>query len=384
VGSDDGPTVLGVERVYNPHTLPIFDALRSHAGLRFTGCVLEPLKPWRVQLGWPELAPDAPHLQPWRSAADCRRYRELVRAADIVIWPGLKFRRSVRLILGRLRRGQLNVVWAERFREKRERRWYETLSMKAVVRLLNSPRVHLMALGEGAAEDYRAYGATRWKAWRFGYAVTPVKPLVRSPTPAPDGRLRLLYVGALRSKKGVDVLLRALGSSELVGGRWRLKIVGDGKERAELQALAAALGIAGQVEFAGVVRHDRIGAVYCDSDVLILPSRYEGWGAVVNEAMEHALAVVVSDGAGCARMLIDHGRTGFVFPRGDVESLAGYLKRLIAQPAEAATFGLAGRARIAAFRPDVIADRAARLFRGLTGHDPLPEFADGFCAAVRG
>jgi glycosyltransferase involved in cell wall biosynthesis len=377
-----GPVVLGVERVYNPHVLPIFDALRARADIRFTGCVLERLKPWRVDLGWSELPADSPYLQPWRRRDDRKRYFELVRSADVVIWTSLKFERSVRLILGRLLRGRLVALWMERFRERRERHWYETLGMKATVRLVNSPNVHLMALGEGAADDFRAYGATRWKVWQFGYAVEPVpRPALRGDSRS-DGPLRLLFAGFLRSKKGVEVLLRALGTPSLAGRSWWLEIAGDGQERPKLEALAQRLGIADQVEFTGVVGHEEIGEVYRHSDVLVLPSHYEGWGAVINEAMEHELAVVASDGAGAARILVDHGRTGFVFPRGDAEALADCLGRLVATPELSRAMGRAGRVRIEQFRPKVAAERAARLFRGLTGHAAMPEYTEGYCQPI--
>ena len=287
-----------------------------------------------------------------------------------------------RLLLSRNLRGKLNMIWAERFAERRERSTLETLAMKGVVRLLNSRNMHLMTLGSGAEQDYRGYGATRWRVWKYGYAVQPLEsePAARE---LPRGEpLRLVFIGALRSKKGVDVLLRALGERELVGGAWRLRLVGDGRDRARLEALAAELGIAAQVEFAGSVSHDEIGSVYRDADVFVLPSRYEGWGAVVNEAMEHGVAVLGSDGAGSVRMLVEHGSTGFVFPAGDHAALTALLKQLVADPGMCARMGRAGRERIKQFRPAVSAQRVTALLRGLTGHDAMPEFADGLCCAL--
>ena len=377
-----GPVVLGVERVNNPLILPTFDALAARNDIRFTGCVLEPLPPWRVELGWPETPEDAPYLQPWRDAEQRTRYLELIKAADIVVWPGLKFHNSVRLILGRRLRRQVSVVWAERFRGRRERRWRESLAMKAVVRLLNSRNLHLMTLGEGAEQDYRDYGATRWGAWQFGYAVRAIEQSEPGDGSGRDRTLRIMFAGALRSKKRVDVLLRALGVARLARQAWRLSIVGDGKERQSLEALAAELDIASQVDFVGVVGHEAIGEVYRRSDVLVLPSDYEGWGGVVNEAMEYGLAVVASDGAGCARALISDGESGFVFRRGEVEELADCLGQFLAEPELCRTMGRAGRLRIERFRPNAVAERVARLFRGLTGYGPMPEYTEGYCKAL--
>ena len=376
------PVVLGVERVNNPHLIPIFEELRQQPGIQFTGCVLQPVPGYRAELGWTELPEDAPFLQPFRRDADRQRYLELARTADAVIWPGLKFSGSVRLLLGRNLRGKLNIIWAERFAARRERSSLQTLAMKGVVRLLNSRNMHLMTLGAGAEQDYRGYGATRWRIWQYGYAVQPLEPEPVYRESSRNEPLRLVFIGALRSKKGVDVLLRALGRRELAGGAWRLRLVGEGRERSRLEALAVDLEIAEQVEFAGSVSHDEIASVYRAADVLVLPSQYEGWGAVVNEAMEHGAAVVGSAGAGSVRMLVAHGSTGFVFSPGDQVALAEHLAQLVAEPEMCVRMGRAGRERIRQFRPAVSAERVASLLRGLTGHGEMPEFAEGLCCEL--
>lgn len=380
--SMDGPVVLGVERVNNPHILPIFDELRLQPGIRFTGCVLEPLKPWRVEIGWPELAEDAPYLQPFRRARDQARYLELAESADIVIWPGIKFANSIRLITNRSRRGKLNVIWAESFTHKHRHRWYQRLAFRAVIKLLNSRRVHLMTMGAGAETDYRNYGASKWTCWQFGYAVSPIPNLQHDLHSATDNDLRILFVGALRNIKGVDVLLRALADRSRVRDTWKLKLVGQGVRRDALTELAANLGIASKVEFAGAVPRDQIHDVYANADVLVLPSRFDGWGAVINEAMEHGLAVIASDAVGCARVLIEPGVNGFVFPSEDHETLAEYIGRLTSDTNLCASMRKASRRRIREFRPLAAAERSAKLFRGLTGYEPLPHFTEGYCAAL--
>ena len=375
-----GPVVLGVERVNNPHVLPTFAALARRDDIDFTGCVIEPLPEWRAELGWSELPEHSEMLQPWRSERDRRTYETLTRSAEIVVWPGLKFDGSVRKLLARRMRRRISVIWAERFIARRERSRREALLLKLAVRLANGSNVHLMEMGCGALDDFRAYGATRWRGWQFGYAVEPVE-LADSETLCPTGGpLRLLFVGALRRKKALDVLLRALAASELPRDSWLLRVVGDGNQRQDWQELARTSRIADRVEFVGTVGHERMPEVYRAADVLILPSSYEGWGAVVNEAMEHGLATVVSDGAGCASTLVEHGVSGFVFKSGDEDALAGHLRTLAGDRDLCQAMRHAARNRIKNFRPDAAAERAAALFRGLSGHDAMPEYEGGWCA----
>lgn len=365
----------------NPHILPIFAELARRDDLEFRGVVLQKQPWWRVELGWPELPPDAPYIQPWRSEDELRRYRRLARQADLVIWPGLKHPWGVWLMLDRNLRRRPNVVWAERFLRRRKRPWLEDVGISAMIRILNNANMSLMTLGEGAKEDYLCCGAARWRYWRFGYAVEPVEQLETDFQPPPEG-VRLLFVGALEPRKGVDILLRALGRPDLARLAWSLCVVGSGSSLTSLQALANQLAIASRVHFVGKVRHDDVRSYYRDADVLVLPSRFDGWGAVVNEAMEHGLAVVASDAAGCARLLIEPQRTGYVLPREAPAAWAECLRGLIANPAGVAAMRRASRERIALFRPDVMAARAAALFRGLTGHGPMPEFSEGWCSRL--
>ncbi len=377
-GLSSKPTVLGVERINNPHIIPIFDELYRRPEIDFTGCVLEPLDPPRVALGWPELDTSAPYIQPWRSSEQRDRYYRLARDADVVIWPGLKHPRGLRMIVSRNLRKKINVIWAERFLGRRRRSWLEYQAMRMTVRLVNSTNMHLMTMGENADKEYRAFGATRWNMWRFGYAVRPVLDLDHDLTPAPYGEWLLLFVSGLTRRKGLDILLKALARPSLVGVAWRLQVVGDGPERGVLATMAAELGIAAKVNFSGRVGRDHIDEYYRRADVLILPSRFDGWGATVNEGMEHGLAVVASDAVGCTYMLIEPGENGFVFPSENVEALAACLGRLFTESGLCAAMRQAARKRIERFRPAEAARRFAAICRGLTGHGPMPHFQDDY------
>jgi glycosyltransferase involved in cell wall biosynthesis len=68
---------------------------------------------------------------------------------------------------------------------------------------------------------------------------------------------------------------------------------------------------------------------YHAAALLALPSESETWGLVVNEALHHGVACVVSDKVGCAPDLVDHGRTGFVFSTGSAYALAGALENAL-------------------------------------------------------
>jgi len=130
----------------------------------------------------------------------------------------------------------------------------------------------------------------------------------------PEGAVVVGSVGRLAEVKGYDRLLRAftaiaagLAQSDLPV----LLLVGDGPERAVLEALAAQLAIADRVVFAGY--RDDARALLCAMDLFVLPSRSEGLSVALLEAMAEGVPVLVTD-VGESRCVIDDGRCGELLP----------------------------------------------------------------------
>ena len=245
--------------------------------------------------------------------------------------------------------------------------------LSAIARILDSPRVQLLSIGDRAIEDYRSLGVRRWSAWSFGFAVEAME---RQSRTSPGSPLRIAFVGELIERKRVDLLLDALARPELAAAKWILSIVGDGPERVRLESQAQRLGIREKLTFDGPQDMDHARHAMQAIDVLVLPSRFDGWGAAVNEGLEASAAVVVSDACGSSR-LVEHGRSGLVFRSGDAPDLARCLASLVADPARAFEMGHAGHEAVKAWRPDAIALRLAALCRGLARHGPMPQFPEG-------
>jgi len=157
---------------------------------------------------------------------------------------------------------------------------------------------------------------------------------------AASGRPRVLFVGRLSRAKNAHVLLGALGRLRGEGTDLPCTLVGDGPERAALEAQAAELGVA--AVFAGGVSFDRVLSFYETHDVLVLASESEGWPKAIVEAMAFGLVCIGSD-RGLIPQILGEGR-GLVVPPRDVEALAAALRRA-ADPGEAAAI----RAKAAPF-----------------------------------
>lgn len=196
---------------------------------------------------------------------------------------------------------------------------------------LRTQRVRMMALREARKSFDRVFAMGKLgtdffeHAWlrkdqirEFAYTVNPPGNISPVSDETKTGKHRLLFVGQLIRRKGVDILLKALAKSH--DATWELSIVGDGPEKAALQSLAAERKILEQVNFLGSIPNAEIFSHIAAADLLILPSRWDGWGAVINEAMIAGTPVVVSDACGAASLVASRN-SGQVFKRGDVDDL---------------------------------------------------------------
>lgn len=158
----------------------------------------------------------------------------------------------------------------------------------------------------------------------------------------------VLFVGGLDRPhffKGLSVLFRAL--AQLPNAQ--AVIVGDGDLRPAYERDVASLGLGGRVHFAGRVSAAELPHFFALADVTVLPSitRGEAFGMVLIEAMATGKPVVASRLPG-VRAVVDDGRTGLLARIGDPDDLAARLRRLLADPALRAEFGVAGRRKVEA------------------------------------
>jgi glycosyltransferase involved in cell wall biosynthesis len=187
---------------------------------------------------------------------------------------------------------------------------------------------------------------------------------VRRSWGVPEGALVALFVGKLAPWKKPADLLAAIAR---VPGAWGV-IAGSGPLRDNLERASAELGISERVCFLGFVQQTEMPGVYAAADALVLPSGYETWGMVVNEAFAVGRPAVVSSACGSAGDLVVDGTTGFIFDPGDVDGLARALDRLDRDRELLARLGTAARERIDAWGPDQNRDAVVRASQELVTH----------------
>lgn len=193
-----------------------------------------------------------------------------------------------------------------------------------------------------------------------------------TPTVVREGassRPTFLFLGRLVAWKAVDLLLTAVAEARL-GCDLMLHVVGDGEERARLEARRDQLGLGGHVVFHGFVPQSECALLLAAADALVLPSLYECGGAVVLEAMAMGLPVIATRWGGPADYLDDTCGI-LVDPENPVQlvsALAAAMQRLARDPALGRRLGQAGRQRVTAeFDWERKIDRIIDIYREVGG-----------------
>jgi glycosyltransferase involved in cell wall biosynthesis len=161
----------------------------------------------------------------------------------------------------------------------------------------------------------------------------------------PEDRLLILFAGKFENKKRPLDLLAAFERLGPQSGA-SLLFVGSGHLEGELRTRAAGQP---NVHFAPFQNQSQMPRTYAAADLFVLPSQggEETWGLAVNEALCLGLPVIVSDHVGCATDLVDPGRSGLIFPAGNVDALEAALREALSCPQRLVQWGEAGRTIVA-------------------------------------
>lgn len=182
----------------------------------------------------------------------------------------------------------------------------------------------ILAIGHATADWLTARGMPRERVFPFTYFLAA--PAGDIPARTETTPFRILYAGSLLARKRVDLLIDAVAS--LGDIPVELEIAGNGPLESDLRRRAASLGT--RVRWLGGREMAEIPALMAAADCLVLPSRYDGWGAVVSEALMVGTPAICSERCGAAGAVRASG-SGGVFRSGDAEDLGRLLRREIAK-----------------------------------------------------
>lgn len=178
-----------------------------------------------------------------------------------------------------------------------------------------------------------------------------------------------IFVGRLIEFKNLPVLISAFAEARNQSpnaSQWGLILVGDGVERDLLVDQVKSLELAGSVKFLPGRPWYTVPEILALSDVLVLPSRSEPWGLVVNEAMACGLPVLVSNRCGCVADLVHDGQNGFVFDPNQATQLTQRLVDFMDDRVDTQQMSIAAKQLISPYSPEAVAKGMLQGFSKIT------------------
>lgn len=246
----------------------------------------------------------------------------LSQPGDIHIFTGLSACSGVHSSLSRLARSDAILLYHTEPWDSRGVKGY----LRAIKYALRNAKWKnyidgILTIGLQARRQLSSFGYEH-KIVPYAY-VTDVPEIIEERMPSGEDIFRFIFVGQLVRRKALDLLFRSLAPLSHLD--WCVEIVGAGSDEISLRHLADSLGLANRVQWSGPIPLREVNIRMQFADVLVLPSRFDGWGAVVNEALLCGTRAVVSSAAGASEVITD-AHQGAVFAANDCDSLTKALR----------------------------------------------------------
>lgn len=312
------------QRIVSPHMAGLASAL-AERGVEVTYVAEQPMSADRAAQGWrtPDLG--AARLVYAQDAAAATRLVQEAPDDSVHICQGLRGNGVVATAQAALTQRRLTQwVVMETVENTGWRGLVRRLEYRRLIASRRKAVTGYLATGHETPGWLMARGAPVERVFPFAYFLSD--DIGRTPPPPrPVSGFRILFVGQFIERKRLDLLIQAvaaLGRDDV-----ELQVIGSGPQEEALRRLATdALG--SRLRWTGRVPSVDVPSHMAQADLLVLPSRYDGWGAVVSEGIMVGTPAVCSDRCGSAGVVRASGRGG-VFPANDLDALTALLRRLV-------------------------------------------------------
>lgn len=369
-----------VSNYINHHQIPLSNALYKRLGEGFAFIQTQQMEEDRVKMGWKDEVKSVPYLKLYEEdAPGCAR---LVMDSDVVVFGGVEDESYIR---PRLDAGKIVIRASERL--YREGQW-KSISPRGRKKKYEDHTqyakkpVYLLCHGAYVASDFDIVHAYPDKKYMWGYFPAvytyDLDQLFSRKAHRDDagGReVRLLWAGRFMKLKHPEYALRAAAELEKQGLSFHLDMVGGGELENRLKKFVADHRLEKRVTFHGFQPPQEVRGYMEEADIFLFTSNYlEGWGAVLNEAMNSACAVVAGHGAGAVPFLMRHDRNGLVYRTGRFREYLAQVLRLCEDEALRRRLGTnAYRTVTQEWNPENAAGRLLRFSEGLLNGTVQPE-----------
>lgn len=315
-------TLTIVSNYINHHQIPLAKELYQKLGSDFAFIQTEPMEEDRVKMGWGSELSNIPYLKLYYEEAEA--CAKLIMESDIVIFGGVE---DESYIKPRLQAGKIVIRSSERL--YREGQW-KAISPRGLKKKhedhtqYRDKEVYLLCHGAYVASDFEIIKAYPEKKFKWGYfpkvnEYNLDSLFFRKLHLDEKGKhqVRILWAGRFLKLKHPEYAIKIARYLKKKGFSFQLDMVGGGELEDKLHAMVEKYHLQEQVIFHGFQPPKNVRRFMEEADIYLFTSDYlEGWGAVLNEAMNSACAVVAGHGIGAVPFLVKHGYNGVVYKTG--------------------------------------------------------------------
>lgn len=313
--------VTMISNYINHHQIPFSQALYERLGTDYHFIQTEPMEEERVRMGWGLAAETIPYV--CFLNRDTELCKQLIHDSDLLLVGWMEYEE---LLAERWNSKKLTLRISERL--YREGQW-KAVSPKGLLRKYKDHTrhrkdpVYLLCAGAYVPSDFHIVKAYPDKMYRFGYF-----PETRSYSEEEleglknweQEELQLVWAGRFIPLKYPEFALKLAERLKERGFSYHLHMVGGGELEEVLKQQAKEKHLEESITFYGFKKPEEVRNIMERCHIHLFTSNYlEGWGAVVNEAMNSGCAVVVNSQVGAAPFLITHGENGLIYREGSYQ-----------------------------------------------------------------
>lgn len=319
--------VVFVSNYYNHHQSAISEEFFKQTNGQYRFIQTEPMEEERRNMGWGNNGLPSFVMESYKDKETYKQCVELINSADVVIAGSA----PEKMIRKRIRSGKLIFRYSERI-YKNKKKLLQLPLRYIKYHFDNYPykNVYMLCASAYAARDYAITGMFKGKTFKWGYFPAVKKyddivKLIDDKTPA-----SILWVARLIELKHPDASIRLAKRLKQAGYKFKLSLIGNGELENKIRDMIKAEKLEDCVQMLGSMKPEEVRRYMEQSEIFLFTSDFnEGWGAVLNESMNSACAVVASHAIGSVPFLINDGENGFIYKNGDEDDLFNKVKFLL-------------------------------------------------------
>lgn len=321
--------IVLVSNKLTPHQIPLCNAFNKGHQFYF----IETKKENYSEIGWYANSSNYSYVIPYSENRDINvKIKQIIMDADAVIIGSA----PDSYVIERLKAGKITFKYAERF-------YKDGLNIKKFFRALIGTWIHhgrfqkypiyMLCASAYTPCDCARFHNYKDRMYKWGYFPETKKYNINELMKRKEQFFSILWVGRFVNWKHPDISVHLASQLKKEGYKFELNIIGYGELEEDLKKLIHNLEVEDCVYILGKKSPNEVRAYMEKSNILLLTSDFhEGWGAVLNEAMNSACVPVVNHAVGSAAFLISHGNNGFVYKNGNFEQLCSEVKFLLNNP----------------------------------------------------